>query len=117
MEKILKILDHIPEVSNKDIADLELKTFPEFSNTGFRGKNRVTAWHKQMIKDPKYLINLLAWLYESIDDRVYMQTSNLSDEELIRRAKFAHELLDDWLHLYLVQMQKDKLIRRISKIG
>ena len=99
LEKILKILDHIPEASDKAIASLELKTFPEFSNTGFRGKYRVTAWHKQMIKDPKYLINLLTWLYESNDDKVDMQTSNLSDEELIRRAKFAHELLDDWVLL------------------
>ena len=97
LESILKILDNHSDVSDEEIAKLELSSFPDFTNTGMRSEKRIIAWQRVMSSDPDYLVTLLKWLYKESELLDISQHQEINSENLSHEGKFAYDTLKDWV--------------------
>ena len=97
LESILKILDNHSDVSDVEIAKLELSSFPDFTNTGMRNEKRIIAWQRVMSSDPDYLVKLLKWIYQDFELLDNSQHQETNSENLSHERKFAYDTLKDWV--------------------
>ncbi|WP_150297011.1 hypothetical protein [Salipiger aestuarii] len=96
LDEVLQILDADEEISDEQIANIELPFVPLLSSYGHRRHKRTLALHRQLSHDPKFFVELLCWQYRRRDGAEEPQRKELSAERRKFLAELAYHSLEGW---------------------
>ena len=99
IEEIFNALDKDPNISDEIIAEYEWQYLPILVNINPKKSKRVTAWHRLISKDPKYLIIPLIWAYEREDHTEEPHFKNATQIEIHNNSRIGHQLLEGWVQI------------------
>jgi len=94
MDRVLESLDKSPDISDEQIAGLELPFVPLLCGYGHRAHKRTLAIHRELARKPELFIQLLCWEFKRRDGTVEPQ--KISPEHQEFRAKLAYHTLQGW---------------------
>ena len=96
IEKAFKILDKDKSLTEEEIARIELPFLPILLDYGLNKSDRISAWHRLMSKDPKFLKEPLIWMYKREDGAEEPLLKNSTEEEIRFYSHLAFQLFSSW---------------------
>lgn len=96
LDEVLEYLDASDEVSNEQIANLELPFVPILCRYGHRSHKRKLAIHLELACDPALFVQLLTWHYKRRDGATENEQEELSAERREFLAQLAYHALQGW---------------------
>lgn len=96
LNKVLELLDAAGDVSNEQIAGLELPFVPLLCNRGHPTHKRVLALHCELASNPACFVQLLCWRYRRRDGVDDPEQETLSPEQKKNLADIAYHTLEGW---------------------
>ncbi|MBC6427664.1 MAG: hypothetical protein GDA55_00230 [Cellvibrionales bacterium] len=96
LDEIFQYLDETDEVTDEQIAKLELPFVAHLSGYGYRNKKRTLALHRQLACDPSLFVKMLCWQYRRQDKVEEPECEKLPAENGASYANLAYRLLHGW---------------------
>jgi len=96
LDEVFEYLDAAYEVSNQQIANLELPFVPILCQYGHRNHERKLAIHLELARDPALFVQLLTWQYRRRDGAIEGEQQELSAEHQEQLAQIAYHALAGW---------------------
>lgn len=96
LDKVFQRLDAAEEISDEQIAGLELPFIPLLCRHGHHNHERTLAVHRELVRDPNLFVQLLCWNYKRRDGADEPEQAELSPERREFLAELAYHSLQGW---------------------
>lgn len=103
LTQIFKFLDACDQISDAQIARVELPFAKGLRSYGDQGERPLWASHRLIMQDPSHYVNLLRWCFSRKDRMPEPDFSDIDKEQLELRAELAFNVLEEWSELPGVQ--------------
>ena len=94
LDRVLERLDKSPDISDEQIAGLELPFVQLLCGYGHRSDKRTLALHRELARKPELFIQLLCWEYKRRDGSVEPQNTSQEHQEFL--ANLAYHTFEGW---------------------
>ena len=96
LDGVFQRLEAADQMSDEQIANLELPFVPMLCNHGHRNHERTLAVHRELARDPKLFVQLLQWHYARRDGGDEPALHELTQERRELLANLAYHALAGW---------------------
>ncbi len=96
LDEVFKYLDAADDVTDEQIANLELPFVPLLCRYGHRNHERTLAVHRQLTKEPSLFVELLRWHYRRRDGTDEPDRQEIPEDRRKFLAELAYHALEGW---------------------
>jgi hypothetical protein len=96
LDEVLKYLDTIDEITDNQIANLELPFAALLCSYGHRQHERTLAVHRELARDPAFFVQLLCWHYGRRNGGENPDLAGISVDRRKLLANLAYHTLEGW---------------------
>ena len=94
--KVFQYLDAADDVTDEQIANLELLFVPGLFSYDRRNHQRTLALHRRIARDPEFFVDLLRWCYKRHDRAEEAGHDDIPASGRTLRGDLAYRLLEGW---------------------
>ncbi len=96
LDEVFKCLDSADDVSQDQVANLELPFIPLLCAHGHRSHERTLAIHRELARDPALFVQLICWHYRRRDGADDPEDEGVPADQREFLAELAYHTLEGW---------------------